>query len=160
MSSCFRRWLLPLCLAAALAAPAAAYDLQPQDAPAACGGSALQIRVTIRGVTAQGILTVELYRPSERDFLRKASRLKRVRVPAEIGSQTVCFDVPGPGRYALAAYHDLDADGKLARKLNMLPAEPFALSKGKVQLLRFPKFNDAAFEVGSSTADIRMTLQR
>ena len=149
--------------ALALASGAAAaqeLDIRPGEAPAECGSSALQVEATIHGVTAQGILTVELYEPSERDFLRKASRLKRVRVPAEEGAQTVCFDVPQPGEYALAAYHDIDADRELARKWNRLPAEPFALSNDEPLRLRMPRFEDAAFAVGEDGAAAAMTLQQ
>jgi uncharacterized protein (DUF2141 family) len=149
-----------LTLLTATAQQASAFDIPPQDAPLACTKQRLQIRAVVADVTAQGLLTVELYRPSEKDFLRKASRIKRVRVPAMAGTQTVCFDVPAPGRYALAAYHDRDADGKLARRLNMLPAEPFALSRGRVEFLRFPKFEDAAIDVGPDGAEVRMTLQQ
>jgi uncharacterized protein (DUF2141 family) len=140
--------------------PASAFDIPPQDAPVACTKQRLQIKAVVSGATAQGLLTVELYRPSEKDFLRKASRIKRTRLPATAQTQTVCFDLPGPGRYALAAYHDLDADGKLARRLNMLPAEPFALSRGQVEFLRFPQFDDAAVEVGPDGAAVPMTLQK
>lgn len=149
-----------LTLLAGTTQQARAFDIPAQDAPVACTTQRTQIRAVVSGVTAQGLLTVELYRPSEKDFLRKASRLKRVRVPATTGVQTVCFDLPGPGRYALAAYHDVDADGKLARRLNMLPAEPFALSKGRVEFLRFPKFEDAAIDVGPDGAEVRMSLQQ
>lgn len=137
-----------------------AFEIPPQDAPVACSQQQPQIRAVIAGVTAQGLLTVELYRPSERDFLRKASRIKRVRVPATDGTQTVCFDLPGAGRYALAAYHDRDGDGRLARRLNQMPAEPFALSRGRVEFLRFPRFEDAAVDVGAGGGTVRMTLQQ
>lgn len=137
-----------------------AFEIPPQDAPVPCSPEKPQIQAMVAGVTAQGLLTVELYRPSERDFLRKASRIKRVRVPATDGTQTVCFDLPGAGRYALAAYHDRDGDGRLARRLNQLPAEPFALSRGRVELLRFPRFEDAAVDVGAAGGTVRMTLQQ
>ena len=114
----------------------------------------------VENVTAQGILTVELYRPSENDFLKKASRLHRIRVPAEQGPQTVCFDVDGTGRYAIAAYQDLDADRDLDQKWNLMPAEPFALSSNKKLALRMPVFDDAAFEVPKQGVKIRIRLQK
>lgn len=141
-------------------AGASTLDIRPGEAPATCGARAPQIAVSVAGVQAGGILTVELYRPSTRDFLRKASRLHRVRVPAVEGQQTVCFDVERAGTYAVAAYDDLNADRKLARKWNMLPAEPYALSNNRPLRLEFPKFEDAAFDVPPSGAKIRIELQK
>lgn len=161
MFSACLRWLVILaCLTAVLAHPLQANDIPPEEAPATCSTKSLQIKVQVSGITAQGLLTVELYTPSATEFLRKGSRLKRVRVAATAGTRTLCFDIPKPGLYALAAYQDLDSDRKLARKWNQLPAEPFALSNGKVRALSFPKFEDAAFMVDATGAEIRMTLQR
>lgn len=151
---------LALALWAGTGPAALAFDIPPEEAAVACTAARPQIKATVAGLTAEGLLTVELYRPSERDFLRKASRVKRIRVPAAEGEQSVCFDLPEPGRYALAAYHDRDGDGKLERRLNMMPAEPFALSRGRVQVLRFPRFEDAAVDIGPKGATVRMTLQK
>lgn len=146
-------------LVAAFAAHAQALDIRPDEASAVCGARAPQIEVTVSGVTNKGILTVELYRPSARDFLRKASRIDRIRVAAQQGVQTVCFDIETPGTYALAAYHDINADRKLNRKWNLMPAESFAMSNNKPLRYEVPKFEDAAFDVGENGATIRLELQ-
>ncbi|PWE34022.1 hypothetical protein DDZ14_02345 [Maritimibacter sp. 55A14] len=147
-------------IAAAGAAPAQAkLDIRPYEAGAECGAHAPQLYVTVSGVTPQGILAVELYRPSKKDFLRKASRIHRIRVPAGSGEQTVCFDLPGAGVYALAAYHDVDADRDLDQRWNGMPAEPFALSNNEPLKFGFPKFEDAAFRVGENGGVVRLELQ-
>lgn len=135
-------------------------NIRADEAGAVCGKGTPQIEVLVTGVSATGILTVELYKPSERDFLKKASRLKRVRVPAEDGTQRVCFDLPASGMYAVAAYHDIDADRELDRQWNMLPAEPFALSNNRKLKLRMPKFEEAAFKAGEETTTIRLELRK
>ncbi len=137
-----------------------ALDIRPHEAPAICGARFPQLEVLVTGVEAKGILTVELYAPSKRDFLRKDSRLKRIRVPAESGSQTVCFDLPAAGRYALAAYHDVDGDRDLARKWNMMPAEPFAISSNKPLRLGVPRFDEVAFSAGERTTWIQLELKK
>lgn len=137
-----------------------ALDIRPHEAPAICGARFPQLEVLVKGVEAKGILTVELYAPSKRDFLRKDSRLKRIRVPAESGSQTVCFDLPAAGRYALAAYHDVDGDRDLARHWNMMPAEPFAISSDKPLRLRVPRFEEAAFSAGERTTRVQLELKK
>jgi len=134
-------------------------DLRPEDEPAACGASPLQVEAVVHGVTPVGILTVEIYEPSERHFLRSDSRLKRVRVAAEDGPQSVCFDIPGPGEYALAAYHDINANRKLDRRWNRMPAEPFALSNNQELRMRMPRFEEAAIEVDENGAVVELVLE-
>lgn len=135
-------------------------NIHDNEGGAVCGSRTPQIEVFVTGVHAKGILTVELYKPSDRYFLRKESRLKRIRVPAQDGSQTVCFNIDAPGSFALAAYHDVDGDRKLARQWNRLPAEPFALSNGQKLKLRMPKFEDAAFLAGDQTTVVRLDLRQ
>lgn len=135
-------------------------NIRADEAGAVCGHGGRQIEVVVTGVYAQGLLTIELYEPSERDFLKKASRLKRVRVPAENGSQRVCFDIDAAGTYAVAAYHDVNGDRELARHWNKLPAEPFALSNNQKLKLRMPKFDEAAFEAREETTTVRLELRK
>lgn len=135
-------------------------NIRADEAGAVCGEGGPQIEVVVSGVYAEGILTVELYRPSERDFLKKASRLKRVRVPAEEGPQRVCFDLPASGVYAVAAYHDVNGDRELARHWNMLPAEPFALSNNQKLKMRMPKFDEAAFVAGEDVTTVWLELRK
>ena len=135
-------------------------DIRPHEQPDLCVANAGQISVTINGVTEGGILTVELYNPSKRDFLRKASRVKRVRIPAMEGQQIVCFTPPAPGRYAIAAYDDQDADRDLDQKWNKLPDEPFGLSTNPKLRLGFPRFDEADFEVPAEGVAITINLVR
>lgn len=135
-------------------------NIREDEGGAICGSRAPQIEVLVTGVRAEGILTVELYKPSEKDFLRKASRLKRIRVPAQTGAQAVCFNIESAGLYAVAAYHDIDGDRELARHWNMLPAEPFALSNNRKLKLRMPKFEEAAFQAGEETTLVRLDLRK
>lgn len=137
-----------------------ALDIRPHEASAVCGARSPQIKVIVENVSAKGILTVELYRPSKRDFLKKASRVHRIRVPARNGPQTVCFDIDKAGTYAVAAYQDLDADRNLDQKLNLMPAEPFGLSSKKKLTFGMPVFDDAAFQVPAGGTVIRIKLQR
>lgn len=144
---------------AAAGTPAPSLDIRPHESSAECGASDMQIEVVVNGVSPVGILTVELYTPSRRDFLKKESRLHRIRVPAGDGQQTVCFDIPETGRYAIAAYHDKDADRDLDQKWNRMPAEPFALSSNKKLGFGFPKFEDSAFDAGPEGTRVVLDLR-
>ena len=133
-------------------------DIRPEESAAVCGAQPLQVKVTVTNTKAQGILAVELYNDNAPDFLTSRARLHRIRVPAEEGQQTVCFDVPSPGMYAVATYHDLDADRRFDRRL-FLPAEPFGLSNNPRLRLRKPRFEEAAFLVGEEGAAVTIALR-
>jgi len=91
--------------------------------------------------------------------LSKKGRVRRVRVAAEKGEQTVCMTVENLGRYAAAGYHDKDANRKLKKSMIKVPREPFALSNNpKIKALKFPKFSDSAFEVVSGGTNITLEL--
>ncbi|MEM1087628.1 MAG: DUF2141 domain-containing protein [Pseudomonadota bacterium] len=135
-----------------------ALDIRDYEAPAACEQGTGQVHVTVEGVTEGGILAVELYRPSERDFLKKASRVHRIRVAAEEGPQTVCFAAQPPGRYAVATYHDQNGNRDLDQKLNLMPKEPFGLSTNPQLRWGVPKFEEADFEVPEAGTAITIQL--
>ena len=133
-------------------------DIRDYEAPAACVPGTGQVQVTVEGVTAGGILAVELYRPSKRDFLRKKSRIHRIRVVAEPGPQTVCFAAQPPGRYAVATYHDKNGNRDLDQNFNFTPKEPFGLSTNPKLRWGLPKFEEAEFELPADGAAITIQL--
>lgn len=133
-------------------------DLRPGDESDPCVDDGLQIRVTVNGVTHQGIMKLELY-ASEKNFLNKKGRLRWTRVEAQDGPMRLCLDVPEPGTYAVAGYHDLDGNRKLNKKWDFTPKEPFGLSNDpKLKRRKFPKFKNSAFEVPEAGADITLNL--
>jgi len=133
-------------------------DIRDYEAAAVCSPGTGQVQVTVQGVTAGGILAVELYRPSKRHFLKKKSRIHRIRVAAENGPQTVCFDAQPPGRYAVATYHDKNGNRDLDQKINFMPKEPFGLSTNPKLRWGMPKFDEADFEVPEEGAEITIQL--
>jgi uncharacterized protein (DUF2141 family) len=137
---------------------AAELDIREHEAAAVCAPGTGQVQVTVQGISAEGILAVELYAPSKRDFLKKASRIHRIRVPAEEGSQTVCFEAQPPGRYAVATYHDKNANRDLDQRWNRMPKEPFGLSTNPKLRWGIPRFDEADFEVPEEGAEITIWL--
>ncbi|MCF6221525.1 MAG: DUF2141 domain-containing protein [Robiginitomaculum sp.] len=135
-------------------------DLEIYDfeAPDACDPKANQVRITVTGLTGGGILTVELYNDPDH-FLSKAGRVRRVRVPAGVGEQIVCMNSNVLGRFAAAAYHDVDGNRKLKKNMFKLPREPIGLSNNpKVKALKFPKFSDSSFELVMGGTNITLEL--
>ena len=133
-------------------------DIRAHEAPAVCAPGTGQVQVTVNGVTEGGILAVELYRPSKRDFLKKKSRIHRIRVAAQNGPQTVCFAPQPPGRYAVATYHDKNANRDLDQKINFMPKEPFGLSTNPKLRWGLPKFDEADFELPAEGATLTIQL--
>lgn len=135
-------------------------DIREYEASATCAPGTGQIQVTVQGVSAGGILAVELYRESKRDFLKKKSRIHRIRVAAQDGPQTVCFEAQPPGRYAVATYHDQNANRDLDQKINLMPKEPFGLSTNPKLRWGLPKFDEADFELPAEGAVLTIQLMK
>lgn len=133
-------------------------EIYEHEAPDICDLQINQVRMTVTGLTGGGILTLELYNDPEH-FLSKKGRVRRVRVPAGAGEQTVCMTTDVLGRYAAAGYHDVDGNRKLKKNMIKVPREPFALSNNpKIKALKFPKFSDSAFELVMGGVNITLEL--
>lgn len=128
--------------------------------PAApCAPGTPTIRVSVRNVEdSVGLVTVDLYGDADpAGFLRH--QIARSRVPAVAGTTTACLALPAPGRYAVAAYHDRNADLHLDKNLLGIPVEPAGVSNDPAYFLRAPTFEEAAFVAGPDGADVVVTLR-
>lgn len=114
MRGVFSRRLGPLMVATLLAGPALA-DILGEQADACRPGSGQDaVLLTIDGFKSRdGNVRVELWPGVEGDFLRNHHELlaegkayERVTVPTPaVGPARVCVRLPGPGTYALGAFH-------------------------------------------------------
>ncbi|MGJ8563644.1 MAG: DUF2141 domain-containing protein [Alphaproteobacteria bacterium] len=133
-------------------------ELYPGDEADVCDYAALQIRVTVNGVTHVGIMKLELYDGPDH-FPKKEGRIRVIRIPAMDGPQTICMNIRKPGTYAVTGYHDIDGDRKLDKKWNFTPKEPLGISNNvEVKSRRIPDFEEAAFEVGTAGKNIDLNL--
>ncbi len=114
------------------------------------------IEVTVSGIhSAAGRVVVEVC-PQAR-FLT-ACPLK-VTVPAQKGSvSAVVRDVP-PGRYAVQAYHDANANDDLDRGWFGIPKEGIGFSNDAMPRLVRPKWEVAAFDHGRDAQHVGVTLR-
>ena len=126
-------------------------------AAAAAQADEARLVVTIKEIRdATGNLRISLY--GDADSFRKEDRaLKVVSLPAAKGETRVTFDGIAAGRYALMAYHDENADGKLNLRLGMFPTEGYALSNNP-RVMGPPKFADSAFDVTAPETEASLTL--
>jgi len=144
MLSNLARAALRLLAFAAAAGPAAAQD---------CTGtpSATRLFVDVDNVrSSQGLIAVTLYTDDRRKFLAKRGSLYVGRVPARQGRTRVCIHVPKPGVYALAVYHDADADRTFDRTSLGLPDEGFGFSNNPPTFFGLPNFDRVRLRVARS----------
>jgi uncharacterized protein (DUF2141 family) len=126
------------------AVPAGAQD------GATCGGppSATHLNVNVEKVgSTRGLIAVTLYPDVPRKFLAKGGALYVVRVPARMPATRVCVNVPGPGVYALAVYHDANSNRRFDRTGLGLPAEDFGFSNNPRPFFGMPNFSGVRVRV-------------
>jgi uncharacterized protein (DUF2141 family) len=107
---------------------------------------------------AAGEVAFTVYPDDRRRFLAKGGKLARARVPA--GSPRACFWLP-PGSYAVAVYHDENADHDFNRTL-LAPKEGFAFSNDAPTSIGLPSLAAARFALpaGGRALPMRMRYRR
>lgn len=122
------------------------YSLALFSLIAAWQTGAADIALTVQGVRSdQGQVKLMLFEREE--GFRKEEKARQILVlPAIKGDNKATFQSLPPGRYAVVAYHDENADGKLNLRFGMFPKEGYGLSNN-FKPAGPPKFKDAAFEL-------------
>jgi uncharacterized protein (DUF2141 family) len=134
----------------------------PAAADAGCTGrpSDTKLFVRVDGVrSSAGLMAVTLYANNPRKFLAKHGSLYVGRSPARQGVTETCIFVPGPGIYAVAVYHDADANRKLNRSFIGYPTEGFGFSNNPNTFMGIPSFGSVRFAVRSSGQKISLRLR-
>lgn len=69
--------------------------------------------------------------------------------------------LPKPGRYVLAAYHDVNGNGKLDTNFFGAPAEPYGFNEIPPSKWRAPRFEELVANFsGSSTVSAKIVLKK
>ena len=134
---------------------------QTVPAPAGCTGpaSGTWIKVVTEGVrNGSGLVAITLYADDSSRFLAHHGSLYVGRVRAVAGTTEGCIFVPRPGIYAIAIYHDENANQKFDRTSLGLPAEGYGFSNNPSTLLGLPAFDSVRLNIPRSglTAHIRL----
>jgi uncharacterized protein (DUF2141 family) len=151
-----------LCLAALTGAVVVAgANASAQQQPDCTGREGpLKLYVDVEGVrSAEGLVAVTLYADDSSRFLAKRGSLYVGRVPAKSPATRVCIFLPAPGTYALAAYHDANADRKYDRTSVGLPAESYGFSNNPAVFLGMPRFSSVRLAVPRTNMSTRITLR-
>ena len=133
--------------AAGIAATLAVIIPGPGALAAACAQSSDEIVVRVSNLrNGSGNVVVELYPDDPPNFLRGRARIDRAWLPAAQGSVDVCLTAPEPGTYAVAVYHDENANVKFDKNWIGLPVEGYGISNNPTIFLGPPSFDEAKFE--------------
>jgi uncharacterized protein (DUF2141 family) len=120
--------------------------------------NAAELRVTVRGVkSAQGDVKVGLYATPE--AFDKRQRTFGAASPAHPGEVVVVFHDLPPGRYGLAALHDLNSNGEMDNNLLGFPKEPYGFGDDAKVNLAPPAFADMSITVGNGTTQTVVNLR-
>jgi uncharacterized protein (DUF2141 family) len=115
------------------------------------------LNVTLTSVhSGKGKVMLALFRQAEGFPSSHEKAFKLMQAPARQGDLRVSFPALPAGTYALAVYHDENADGKLNTNMLGIPKEGYAFSNNVRPKFSAPDFQDAAFSVDASTV---ITLQ-
>jgi len=150
--------------AALLAAPGAPAIAAPAAAapPAGCTGPASPywLNVVAEGLrNSDGLLAVTLYADDSSKFLIKHGSLYVGRVDAHAGATRACIFVPKPGVYALALYHDENANRSFDRTTVGFPAEGFGFSNNPATLAGLPAFKSVRIAVPKTGLTTRVSMK-
>ncbi|MFM5907552.1 MAG: DUF2141 domain-containing protein [Novosphingobium sp.] len=147
---------------AAFLATAAAQPALAQGAPAGCTGTPSQTWVTVvaDGLrNGNGNVAITLYADDSKKFLVKNGSLYVGRVPASAGSTRGCIFVPKPGVYAIALYHDENANGKIDRSGLGLPTEGFGFANNPATIMSLPSFSSVRLSIPRAGLATRIKMK-
>lgn len=118
---------------------------------------AADLNIDISGAkSAEGQLKLMLFDKAD-GFRKEASSRAVLAIPTAAGNQQAAFKDLPPGRYAVIAYHDENANGKLDLRFGMIPAEGYGLSNNP-EVMGPPSFEHAAFELDEAGRRIEIRL--
>jgi uncharacterized protein (DUF2141 family) len=128
--------------------------------PESCDGTPTDTRlyVIVEGLHSdQGLMAYTLYGDDRSKFLAHHGSMGVLRVKATMPTTKACLSLPKAGYYAVAVYHDLNADHSFNRK-GLFPGEPYGLSNNAPTLFGLPSFDSVRFfaHPGDNTIHIRL----
>lgn len=109
-------------------------------------------------VARGGIIHLAVYENAEQ-FQEEASTIGYA-LECTFGRATFSVELPATGRYALAAYHDVNGNGKLDKNLWGIPTEPYGFSQVPETKWRAPTFAEISRHFEPRVTTAKMSLKR
>ncbi len=130
-----------------------------------------ELRITVEDIrSARGTVLIALYDSPESfeeavdasgkgDFLIDPDRFGALALRADAAMESaVVFGNLKPGRYAAAAFHDENDNGRLDKNFLGMPTEPYWFSNNAEGFLGPPNFDEAAMALSDGDRAIRIAL--
>ena len=109
------------------------------------------ISVTVTNIEkAEGNVEISLYNQAEA-FPHTKGRFKTSTTTVSGNSVTYSFKNVPNGKYAIALFHDVNANGSMDKNIFGIPKEPYGFSNNIVPKMSAPKFDQCAFSVNGAT---------
>jgi uncharacterized protein (DUF2141 family) len=106
-----------------------------------------QMTVSVTGFQKKkGSAFIALFRSGD-EFPEFGKQFKGFIVPVTGESVEVIFKNLDPGKYAIAAYHDMNSNKRLDKNLFGAPLEPYGFSNNARSTFSPPAFSQAAFDL-------------
>lgn len=130
------------------------------QADAECAAAPFSIDLSVHNVRrTEGLITVDLHNDDPEGWINRDGRVGRVRADAIEGTTRICIPIENPGLYAIAAYHDKDADLEFDKNFLGIPSEPFGISNDPRIGFSAPPHEKAAFDVQGPSTPVTITLR-
>jgi uncharacterized protein (DUF2141 family) len=145
-----------LALALLGAGPVLAEQAVPCDA---ADPHQVRLQVSVSGMrSTKGNVTVTIYPDDKTHFLDGAFKLARQIVPVTLPVTQLCFAFTTPGYYAVALFHDENANGHFDTTMLGVPDEGFGFSNNPTLILGPPDLAKVrmAMHEGDNQIDIKM----
>ncbi|MFT5999466.1 MAG: hypothetical protein ACI81P_001924 [Neolewinella sp.] len=116
------------------------------------------VSVTVNSTSAEaGEIRLAVY-ANEADFKKQRAVTSAIKhsTGTSVGLEVA---LPKAGTYVLAAFHDVNGNGKLDRNLFGIPTEPYGFSRPPASKWEEPKFADIASTFSKNKAAARMELK-
>lgn len=118
------------------------------------------IRVEIDGLrSARGEVRCSLYASAEGFPTRDEKAVAHARSSIADGRGICVFAGIAPGRYAVAAYHDENGNGRLDTNFLGIPREGVGASKNAKGRFGPPRFGDAAFSFRGGRLELKIAMR-
>ena len=121
--------------------------------------SAADMALTVSGVAnGDGLVMIAVYDSAD-SFRRDGSEIAAIRLKSRKGRVKVTLNDLPAGTYAVAVFHDENADQKLETNMLGIPSEGYGFSNDARGVMGPPSFDDAAVKLGDGAATIIINLQ-
>ena len=90
--------------------------------------------------------------------MKKSGRVLKKKVAARSPVTSVCLPAPEATDYAIALYHDKDANGKLNKGAFGIPSEPWGMSTNPKLTFGPPPVEKVLFAVNQDGAKVHIDL--